>query len=354
MNIIEQKRSGSSRVGVQRKRTREENVAKFGCNYEKEAKGLAIVRDVLEADGRLEMQKCAEGARADFCVYFPGCPSHAVGCQLKTTHGYHHHQNGHSYYNFRYTAGYEGLLVILVACVEDEEVKVWLRPGSTIAAQTLSIPKQAKGDWGYDWTVHAVELADLTQALATAFLLNDIQHQPVCDLIKPTSSTQLVEYESHLRLEDQMPLPFKPPSSENQHHDYTVNGERWQMKVASYLARDDIFVASVKKSAGQRISQQYEVNDFDWLAILMPEHHLLRNLPPRMYLIPMHTLEERGVVGRNLTGATIPVYPHRVSRANSFWANAFEIDLSTPSTALAGYHRMLFERGTVDTSVVQL
>ena len=349
MDICPKKRKGSSRVGVQPKRTREENVAKFGQNYAKEAKGLAIVRDIIEADGRLEMRKCAEGARADFCVYFPGCEGHAVGCQLKTTHDYHHHQSGNLYFNFRYTSGYEGLMVVLVACL-DQGVKIWLRPGSTIAAQTLSIPQHARGNWGYDWSVHAVEPEDLSQALATSFLLNDIQSKPACDHIRPSSHTRAVEFDSQQRLEERLPLRFVAPASEHQHHDYIVDGERWQMKVASHCAKSDYFVVGLHKRVGPKLTQ-YAVDDFDWLAVVLPEHEVLRQTTPKMYLIPMHTLQEHGVVGRDLTGANVRVYPHRVSRANSFWAQEFTIDLSTHSTALADYHRLRFERGTDGTRV---
>ena len=65
--------------------TRAANVAKHGDNCAKEARSLEIVSKAIAEHGQLCYEKCAEGARADFCVHQRGDPDRALGVQVKTT-----------------------------------------------------------------------------------------------------------------------------------------------------------------------------------------------------------------------------------------------------------------------------
>ena len=78
-------------------------------------------------------------------------------------------------------------------------------------------------------------------------------------------------------------------------------------RLSTYCADSDRFKVTVCKCAARKTRQQYAVEDFGWLAILLPQHEKLQSTPPRMYRIPMHA-----------------------------------------------HHRMRFERGTTNTSMVQL
>ena len=306
----------------QQKRTREENVAKFGCNMAKEAQGLQFVRSLIGVEGSLQMRKAAEGARADFCVFEHGNEKYALGCQLKTTFCLNH-VCGKDYFQFHKTDVYNGLLLVLIAFVHTQP-RIWLVPGSNIRAKGLQIPfPPAKRRTSYNWAQHEIQPLELSETLKKAIHCNKLNLQPADQLALPTTRLQLQEHRMQLRLEQQLPLQFVAPEVEHLHHDFVVDGANWQMKVAGYmgLKTNDHFRVHLKTKygmvGGKQTYGQYRPEHFDWLAILLPDHELLEDVPPHMYLIPMAILQQRGYIGREgVTGSTICLYPHRKSKTH--------------------------------------
>ena len=207
----------------------------------------------------------------------------------------------------------------------------------------ISIPNfSPKQKTAYNWTQHEVHPSALTQAFVGALMSTEMILQPAETFALPSSRLQLQEYKTQLRLQEQLPLLFVPPNIEQQHYDFVVEGAKWQMKVAGYmgLKTNDHFRVHVKTSygmlGGKKVYGQYRPEHFDWLAVLLPDHNLLKDVAPHMYLIPMAVLQERGYVGRNgITGSTVCLYPHRMNKAH--WTKQFLIDLSSPTIALCGY-----------------
>ena len=241
--------------------------------------------------------------------------------------------------------------MVFVALIAGEP-KIWLRAGSEISAAAVGIPAQPTRRHRHDWTTNATQPDRLVSDLMVCMARGDVQQCPVQQLLRPIAQYQLREHEMQLVLQSQLPLTYVPPSIECQPYDYTVNGSRWQVKVAGYRAETDAFCASVQKKKGRRGSQQYATADFDWLLLQLAEHEVLQGVPPCVYLIPMHALEERGLVGRDPTGACVRLYPHRPARTGAAWAQAYAIDVSTPSLALMNYLALLVEMGQ-DTTLLQ-
>ena len=322
------------------KRTRDENVAKYGQNNAKEAHGLALVRDAFALDGRLKLLQSAEGARADFCVFFPGAECAAIGCQLKTMHTLARHGQ-REYYQFGHTGGYSGLMLLLIAFVGGAP-RLWLHRGTDVTVKGILIPV-VKRRAGYDWDVHEVQLDNLAGALENCFGEDDVTVQPAEEFIKPTSPSRVVEYEAQTRLESQLPLLYKRPDVENGVYDCTVGAAHWQLKVANFDSRYKRFRVTLDKAGGivdgKPSYRQYAVTDFEWLAVLLPVHPYLST--PGMYLFPMRVLVERGYAGRDdVGGSSLAVAPH--SRNAARWAQAFYIDLSTPQVGLRDYARVRY------------
>ena len=323
------------------KRSRGENLDKFGQNNAKEAAGLALVRSALADVGILHMRRSAEGARADFSVFFPGADCAAIGVQLKTCHSLTH-RHGRCFYQFSKTSGYDGLLLLMMAMVEDTP-RMWLRRGCDNPAGQTEVPVFTKQLRKHDWAGCELQLAGLSAALEQAFGVDGIDIRSVEDFVRPSCATHVVEFEAQLRLEKQLPLLYEAPDVEHQAYDYKVGAARWQMKVASYDQPGDRFSARLCRMAGEAKTVQYAATDFDWLAVLLPEHPVLQ--APTMYLIPIHALVERGFVGRKASRAgNLRVTPHRGGVA---WAEAFRIDLSTPQLALQQYERVRYGSGPV-------
>ena len=347
------------------KRSREENVAKYGGGHALEARGLEIVRKAVEADGRLCLVTSFEGARADCCVHRPGDAAHALGIQLKTTESVRrtNASGSRQYVSFQQTKGYDGLLLILVA-FHDNQTSIWTRSGSTVHSIGLTIPLVALTTLGaFAWSDFQTTVEDLPGLLLEALEGNDYPVAPASDFAPPTSSTRIIEYEAQLRLEAQLPLPYIPAPVAHSPYDYTVHGARWQMKVAGYVGslrsgvNRDYFRVTLMKSAGIGKTQQYGAQDFDWLAIQLPLHKKLEGVTPRLYLVPMRELTRRGLVSEEAakSGSAIYLYPHRTtSNEDAHWAENFAISLSDPELALAEFEcTMLMQKlvQSIDLSI---
>ena len=261
------------------KRTRDKCVQKWGCNNAKEGHGRDLVQASLAASGRLVFRKTAEGARADFCVYVPGRQDFAIGCQLKTTQSVQQSE-GRQGYAFTKTAGYDGLVMVFIASIDGVD-RVWLRTGASITSSGIKIPVHpGKYAGAYQWAHNEVPLSRLAEALLPFFRAETVNVQHADVHVRPPPGTRLQEYEAHLLLERQLPLHYQEPAVEHLHFDYTVEGQRWQMKVASVdLGKLNRFYVRLCKAAGRSSSKpggrpathQYGSGDFDWLAVLLPQ-----------------------------------------------------------------------------------
>lgn len=328
---------------MQIKRTREENVAKYGTNCEKEAEGLGLVRAAVNADGRMCFQKCAEGARADFCVHAPGATHRAMGVQLKTTHTLCYNSGGSRHARFRHTEGYAGLLLLLIDFSQNPP-RAWVIPGDQVTTEQIAIviePKRPSGRTTHDFA--AAEVAGVLHATLQKF----DKLFSVDALILPTSATKKREYRAHQWLQRHLLLDFDDPAAEQCAWDYTVAGTKWQAKVASYCDKTDCFLVGLRKNSGKRDGkytwQQYEAHDFDYLAVQLPiNHHRLVACPPHMYLIPMATLVKHGAAGCGKRSSNIRFYPHRRG-GFGHWTSEFLLDLRDPDTALSEYVRLTSE-----------
>ena len=334
------------------KRSREENLAKHSGKHALEARGLALIRKAVERDGRLVLRRSFEGARADACIYWPGCPQHALGLQLKTTTTVVtcSEQQGRRrspprrWVTFGAANKYDGLLMVLVAFVDDNP-RVWMLLGSEI--DTASFKINLGEQWTnhprtFTWAQHEVASDDIAQALVTSFLFDSLAFAPADVFERPHSRTHIVEYEAQKCLETRLPLRFEAPAVENSHHDYEVDGQRWQMKVASYNEKEDSYCAMLRKSAGQHAYQAYCAEDFDWLAVCLPT----RCATPVFYLIPVKELVARDLVAENLGAkpTRFRLYPHReprIFKRHTGFAESFRVDLSTPEAAIAAYRSLV-------------
>ena len=315
--------------------TREQGLALSGQNNHKEAKGLALVKDILKTDGRLCFRKSAESARADFCVWLPGQEDHALGVQLKTAHAVNTNCNcpQFKYVQFAHTDGYAGLLILCVAFIEP--ARFWIFVGSDVTSKALHVPlvdttRKRKRDWG---------AAEVQREGLAQLLLDSLEPHPELILhsvsvhVKPTHPERVIEYEAHEWLCRHMQAEFIEPEVEHRPYDYVVNGERWQMKVAGYEKRRDRFTVSLKKSAGRTSGKhawcQYDAGDFDRLCILLPvgDAHL-QEVSARIYLIPMQMLISRSLIGREKSSAAVFLYPHRTAAGDAKWAEAYVLHLS--------------------------
>ena len=99
----------------------------------------------------------------------------------------------------------------------------------------------------------------------------------------------------------------------------------------------------ITEQVGRTISRQFSADAFNFLAVLLPaQHQRLRNVTPRMWLIPMRVLIERRLAGRTgVWGSTLCLYPHRPAQAGTKWLDNFMIDLTSPLAALDGHRRIV-------------
>ena len=145
--------------------------------------------------------------------------------------------------------------------------------------------------------VREVELATVADAIYAIYVeamsgsSNYVLRSPE-DHEKPTTRTALAEYNAFKRLQRSLPVLFIDPPAEHMSYDYLVDGKRWQLKLARYYAKVDLYQVTCHKNAGRvggkRTHRQYEVDDFDFLCIQLPE-----NTVDCCYVIPQGVLAEQ-------------------------------------------------------------
>ena len=325
-------------------RTREENLALYSDTNAKEAKGVDLIRDVVEADGRLVFDQCAEGALADCLVHLPGAPGEALGIQLKTAHTIRMSPHGLPQHGFTNTNKYAGLLLVLVSFIPDTP-RVWAVPGSDVSAAGISIPIiQPWRACKWHWPDHELHMGQIVPRLLEALSGEvGIVKQPVEELLPPRSPTQLKEYRAFMYMAPLIPLQLVRPSYDHQHFDYLVSGKRWQLKLAHYKEKGDFFSVTIRTSVGNVDGKpkfrQYAVQDFDFLALQLPQTHtVLSDVPARIYLFPSSMLAQRGLMGRNVASSSVGVYPHR---PGTHWAEAYVLHLTSHAAFLESYARIM-------------
>lgn len=324
------------------------NVARYGANNAKEAQGLRILFEALKQDGRLACHPSYEKGRADFCVYAPGAL--ALGVQLKTT-GVDATDTGSRRYIFSQTAGYAGLLMVLVA-VHVQPPRIWLADGARVATKFVKIPVQITRKLKSDH-VREVNLTAVADAIHAAYVAaltgasNYVLRSPA-DHERPTELSALAEYTAFKRLQQLLPVKFEPPPVEHLSYDYIVAGKKWQLKLTRYCKRGDGYLVNCHKNAGRingkQNTVQYDEGDFDFLCLQLRE-----NTVDCCYLLPGRLLVERGLIGdaSKATGS-IWLYPHRPLRSlkdvytnGLHWAEPYRIDFNKdPLAKLASIVQM--------------
>jgi hypothetical protein len=313
------------------------NLVKYGGNYRKEAQGLQLMSRALQKDGRLEFHKSFEGARADFCVYMPGAP--ALGVQLKTTGGnWVDGMTGYEYYQFRHTDGYAGLLMVFLPLHTQPE-RIFLADGSRVVSKGIKIPAKVRREVRSD-KLREVDLSTVAGEIYTIYIKamsgtsNYMLRSPE-DHEKPTHPNGMAEYNAFKRLQRSLPVLFIDPPAEHMSHDYVVDGKKWQLKLAQYNKKDNTYRVTCQKSAGRvdgkLTKRQYEVDDFDFLCIQLPEDSV-----DCCYIIPQGVLAERGLIGdATKPSGMVYVYPHRpvtawnaLHTAGVHWTEAYRINFA--------------------------
>lgn len=320
---------------------REHHTAKFGINNAMEAEGLGVIRHALSVDGRVTLVKCFEGARADFVVYADD-PAKALGVQLKTTRTVARGSVGSSRYRFTGTSGYDGMALLCVAL--DSRIRMWMMPGSSTSTSTVAIPtvNQSCRRRYARYETFELDLADdFLKILADPG--SDYRLQPADDFMAPSSRNGKAEYLAFKQLQSSLPLSFEPAAVEASHYDCTVDGTKWQLKLACYNKATDRFGATAQKQigrvGGKRKHSQYDSEDFDWLCVQMPAEH------KAAYLFPMSLLLQRRLAGRpDCSIGTLHFYPHRKAHPKTRWTEDYRLDLSDPRRALADYRRIVSRR----------
>ena len=242
-------------------------------------------------------------------------------------------------YRFSDTNGYGGLMMLCMAL--DSRVRMWLVPGDRVGGTGMKIPVESRSTRkGYtDYETYDLDLADDLLRVLRDPSSSGVILAPVSTLICPTSPNgQAFNY-----LKECLPLEYVPARVEGSPYDCTVDGLRWQLKLAWFDHVNDRYHANAVKQCGRfpggRRHCQYAAVDFEWFCV---------QLPPELqaaYLIPMTTLVARGLADRaDCGGATVHVYPHRRVRSDD-WTDAYMIDLCDPLAALADYRRICASHG---------
>lgn len=317
---------------------RAQHVKRFGGSNALESEGLEIVRHALEGDGRLTFEKCFEGARADFCVHLNDS-QRALGVQLKTTQTARQLSKSSYQYRFSDTDGYGGLALLCIAL--DSRIQFWLIPGNEVTATSVGIPTVPKASQRYSqYQTYELDLADEFVNILTG-LQSSYHLDAVAAFTLPTNKKGQTEFWAFQQLKERLPITFNSAQIEGSAYDHSVNGEKWQMKVATYIATTDRYIVNLQKSGGRianskkRKHTQYEEADFQWLCVQMPQQH------NSAYLIPMSILLERRVVGRlECTTGTLHLYPHRPAHPKTEWTKAYRIDLTSQQSAISDYNRI--------------
>jgi len=323
---------------------RSNHVEKFGKNNDMEAKGIRLLQSCLSRDNSLVFNKSFEGARADFCVVLQNTTK-ALGVQLKTTGKARKLSIASEQYRFSDTIGYDGLAVI---CIAMDTSRIWLIPGDEIHSNSIGIPTIQKCQRRHKYSCYETDIDNLPDQLVQILEAQQPQYifQPIECFIVPASKNRRAEYDAFKRLQQILPLTYVAPDVEQQPYDYTVDGSRWQMKLASYVKTTDRYSSTVQKCAGRlsgkkRAHSQYEQDDFDWLCVQMPIDQRL------LYLLPMKVLIERRVAGRLDCGSGhLHMYPHRYAHPKTQWIQNYKIDLSSQEIAIADYQRIIKREST--------
>ena len=295
---------------------------------------MDLVREAIGRDPRFSFVKCAEGARADFAVHRRNRPDRAIGVQLKTCHRFQRVRNT-EFAAFSDTDGYDGLLVLLISCVTSPP-RAWLLPGADIGTRSRIFISVAPKQKYYDWSQHELSLDNLPAKIHTAS--REMEPRPVDQLCRPSYYKRVVEYDALVELRKRLLLDFVEPDVEHLPYDYIVDGRRWQMKTATLCSTDDYHVRLSKyacRKDGKNVRRQYEETDFEWLLVHLPD-------PTRAYLIPMRELLAHGAAGRSdVKHGGLHLYPHRVPRSGPSWTHSWIIDLTSHTTAMSDYRRLM-------------
>ena len=329
---------------------RKANLAKYGPNHALEAQGLALVRESADPHPILRVRKSAEGAKADFAIYANGFAATAIGVQLKTTKRIKRFKHSKAeFVQFANTSGYDGLLLLLIAFVGSHP-RAWLLPGAKYSdCANLSISLYP-GKQGRDWTHFEVAPDAIAHHLFCALMATGYDVRPADELVLPHSKTQLAEYRAFQRLQRRLPFELEDAPVDHLPYDRIVEGQKWQLKLACYIAGADMFQTILSKQGGhvdgKPTPRQYEAGDFDWLCLQLPEDHEKLRGMECTFLIPMWALMKKGLAGREeVKGSAIRLFPHRGLTGRGFtgqphWTQRWLVDLSSHASALAGYRRV--------------
>ena len=331
------------------KRSREDNLALYDRVHDKEAIGLKWVRELIKNDARLMSVKCAEGARPDFCVHYPEQEHRAKGLQLKTAFTMRRRGSAESV-SFGHTNGYDGLLLLMIDFT-GVTPRIWMLPGELVKTPYVYI---GHSTYPSKWTKYERTVDNLVDTLCNVLDTPDsLAH--VDDIVYDTRSpTRRREYQAYFWLRRFIPLDHKEPEVEHRTWDIEVLNTRWQLKLARWDTHGDRFRVNLDKSAGlnpdskgqRHLSQQYAVDDFDFLAILLPyESEMLKACPPMFFLIPIQELAARGLVGAAGSGSGVKLYPHRAFGFSS-WSAEYAVDCRTLESAHMEIFRIMDSAGS--------
>ena len=310
----------------------------------KEAVGFRLLKKELTRDNRLIVHKSFQGARADFCVHFPGHEHSSLGIQLKTT-GSDTIQHKNVYYQFMDMQGYDGLLVICIT-VHLEHPRIWMFSGSSLTQRKIHIPAVAKLKPKTDWPAHETCLADITDKLTQLLSGGETPYTFANTVFfeQPEDNSRGVEYRAFQTLRQLLPLVFTPPEVEHCVWNYMVEERKWQLKLAQYRPKDKCFRVDLRKCNGRvnkkRVSCQYSRTDFDFLCVQLPSDHF--SLSTSMcYIVPVKTLADRGLVGmENKSTGSLSLYANRPA-GFCHWTSQYTINLSNHDSAMADYRRVM-------------
>ena len=192
--------------------------------HELEARALEMIQDIVRTDGRISLHRTHEGALADFCITTADDPLRGVGCQLKTTGCVQTRKRARGDLQFSHTAGYDGMLLLLVALLPTA-TKIWILHGSAVRASALNPPlEHAQRRRVYDWEAASCHADDLCSVLLASFHNEQIVLKDVEDWLRPQSPTQLAEFEGQRRMEKWLPLQYTRPRIDHLHYDYLAQG----------------------------------------------------------------------------------------------------------------------------------
>lgn len=294
--------------------------------------------DALSKDARLTVHKSFEKALADFCVYRPGAHDLALGIQLKTTGVFWTQaKTGNKYFSFCDTDGYSGLLIIFVA-LHTHPPRIWFAEGSQVHSKCVQIPvvSQRPRKTNRVKEVTFEELSGAIENTLESALRGKTTYviRPHTDHEKPTEQNVLAEYKAFKFLQLQLPVNFIDPPTEHMAFDCLVETKKWQLKLARYSEPRDAYCVNCFKNAGRIQGKptkvQYEVGDFDFVCIQLPEDTIHKCC----YLIPQRELQNRGLLGdATKCNGNVSVYPHRllvstkkVHSEGVHWTELYRVD----------------------------